>query len=196
MATSSADRSHRFKSDSWRTSSPLHPNLGFGYIHTAALRRLYQDFRQLLWHIEHHVMAARDFIGAPALGPRTSQPLIDRQARKRWRPNVSLFRNALAGACQLQLLREAFDGMRRALRIDPSAILLIDIEHGCPPRRYDRSATALGCEVSVPHGRRLQISNALPILGKERVQHHERRDRLFHLFGNPGHYHPATAMAD
>src|SRR4030088_612312 len=156
MATRSADRSHRFKSDSWRASEPLLADLGIGYAHTAALRRLYQDFRQPLWHIEHHVMAARDFIGAPALGPRTCQPLIERKARKACRTTVCLFRNALAGACQLQLLREAFDGMRRALRIDPSAILLIDIEHGCPPRRHDRSATALGCEVSGPHAPRAQ----------------------------------------
>src|SRR5258708_20694958 len=92
------------------------------------LRRLYQDFRQPLWHLEHHVMAARDFIGAPALGPRTCQPLIERQARKACRPNVSLFRNALAGACQLQLLHEAFDRMRRALRTAPSPILPLSIE--------------------------------------------------------------------
>src|ERR1700737_4824611 len=31
LAASSADRSHHFKSDPWRTSSPLHPNLGFRY---------------------------------------------------------------------------------------------------------------------------------------------------------------------
>src|SRR3981189_3700465 len=31
LPASSADRSHYFKSDPWRTSSPLHPNLGFRY---------------------------------------------------------------------------------------------------------------------------------------------------------------------
>jgi len=31
LAAGSADRSHHFKSDPWRTSSPLHPNLGFRY---------------------------------------------------------------------------------------------------------------------------------------------------------------------
>ena len=31
LPASSADRSHHFKSDPWRTSSPLHPNLGFRY---------------------------------------------------------------------------------------------------------------------------------------------------------------------
>jgi hypothetical protein len=35
FATSSADWSYHFKSDSWRTSSPLHPNLGFRYAQPA-----------------------------------------------------------------------------------------------------------------------------------------------------------------
>jgi hypothetical protein len=30
---SSSERSHHFKTYSWRTSSPLHPNLGFRYTH-------------------------------------------------------------------------------------------------------------------------------------------------------------------
>src|SRR5258708_38779367 len=33
LAASSADPSHHFKSDPWRTSSPLHPNLGFRFTH-------------------------------------------------------------------------------------------------------------------------------------------------------------------
>src|ERR1700730_14839500 len=34
--TSSADGSYHFKSDPWRTSSPLHPNLGFRYTQCSA----------------------------------------------------------------------------------------------------------------------------------------------------------------
>src|ERR1700730_6814696 len=37
LAAGSADRSHHFKSDPWRTPSPLNPNLGFRYTQPGTL---------------------------------------------------------------------------------------------------------------------------------------------------------------
>ncbi len=37
---------------------------------------------------------------------------------------------------------------------------------------------------------------ALPVLRKKRIEHGNGCDRLFHLFRDPGHHHPAVRVAD
>jgi hypothetical protein len=55
--------------------------------------------------------------------------LLDQKARSRSRrPDVRLFSDPLARPRERQFLQKAFERMRRALRIDPRAVLFIDIE--------------------------------------------------------------------
>ena len=55
-----------------------------------------QYLNQPFWHVEHHIVAARNLVRAPALLPRTRQAGVKIRNRDAGRPNVGLLGDTLA----------------------------------------------------------------------------------------------------
>jgi hypothetical protein len=141
-------------------------------------------------------VAARYLTDAPTHCARLRHPKIERLAWVTRRPDVTLVREALARSRKCQLLEEAFERLRRALRIYPRAVLFVDIKIRSGPGWYGRFTISLRGQESVPARRRLQIDHRLSGLGKERIEHHERRYRFFQLLGDAGNHHAAIGVSD
>ena len=105
-------------------------------------RDLLQNLRKTLGHIEHNVVAARQLVNAPISLARAGEAGIEIRISIAKRTNVGFLTDPFAGAGQAELLQPALDRLRRALRVDPSAIVFIDVEQFGAARRHGCGAGA------------------------------------------------------
>src|SRR5579862_10007046 len=102
--------------------------------------RFLQYLGQPLRHVEHDVVAAWQLVRTPVLGAGAGQASIEIGVRVTGGPDVGLLGDPVAGAGQRQFLNKGLDRLRRALRIDPGTILLIDVEERSATRRHGGGA--------------------------------------------------------
>ncbi len=142
-------------------------------------------------------MAAGHLVGAPrGIGLRRRIGLVERRLRVDRRADVGLLRHLLARAGEPDRLHVDADRLRRELRIDPGAILLVDVKH----RRGRRRAPDLAALDRGEHAGADLLGGAvdrpLAVVRQERVEEHKGGDAIEDLLGRAGDRPAAVRMAD
>jgi hypothetical protein len=94
------------------------------------LRHFDQNLRQPIRRIDHHVVAGGGRLeGAPRLvGLALRERLVEGRLRILWGADIGLLRHLLARAGKLDRLQRHAVWLRGKFRVDPGAILLVDMK--------------------------------------------------------------------
>src|ERR1700730_16986414 len=161
------------------------------------LRHFDQNLRQPIGRVDHHVVAGSGRLeGAPRLvGLALCERLVEGRLRILWRADIGLLRHLLARAGEPDRLQRHTVWLRGKFRIDPGAILLVDMERLRLGRRtarlalFNRRPQGLWAEVGG------KIESTLAVFRLESVEPHNRGNAIERLLDGARAW-PATIGMD